>query len=88
VSISTISAEEFAEELGCSPRWLVEQARGGTIPARRIAKQWRFTQEDCAEIVELFANSFHKSQTESAPRPAGLTAESRRRLLRGDRRQS
>jgi len=84
----THSAREVAAGLGCTERWLVEQARDGKIPARRIAKQWRFTQQDCAEIVDLFANGFQKQQSESAARPAGLTAQSRRRLGRGDRQQS
>ncbi len=88
MSIVTYSAEEVATGLGCKVRWLVEQARDGKIPARRVAKQWRFTLQDWADIIELFANGFHKPQTESAVQPAGLTAESRRRLLRGDRQQA
>lgn len=88
MSLVTLSAKEVAAGLGCKERWLVEQARDGKIPARRIAKQWRFTQQDCAEIVDLFANGFHKPENESAVRPAGVTAQSRRRLLRGDRQQS
>lgn len=87
MSIVTYSAEEVATGLGCSVRWLVEQARNGKVPARRVSKQWRFTQQDWADILDLFANGFHGLQSESTTRPAGLTVQSRRRLMRSDRQQ-
>lgn len=88
MSVITYSAREVAAGLGCTERWLIEQARDGKIPARRIAKQWRFTQQDCVDILAMYTNGFRKPQNESAAQPAGLTAQSRRRLLRGDRQQS
>ena len=81
MSITTHSAEEVATGLGCTVRWLVDQARKRKIPARRVAKQWRFTNQDCADIVDLFANGFHEQQSETSVQPVGLTTHSRRRLL-------
>lgn len=85
MSITTYSAEEVAAGLGCTVRWLTEQARHGKIPARRVAKQWRFTQQDCADIVALYGNGFCQPQNESLMPAAGLTQQSRIRLLRGER---
>ena len=84
MSITTYSAEEVATGLGCTVRWLTEQARHGRIPARRVAKQWRFTQEDCADIITQYANGFCRPQNGSPVPAAGLTQRSRSRLLRGD----
>lgn len=45
--------EEIAAHLGCS-RWLVmERARSGDWPSRRIGRLTRFTREDAATIVAL-----------------------------------
>jgi excisionase family DNA binding protein len=87
MSIVTYSAEEVANGLGCTVRWLVEQARNGKVPASRVSKQWRFTQQDLADILDLFANGFHRLESEPTARLAGLTVQSRRRLVRSDRQQ-
>lgn len=82
MSIVTYSAEDVATGLGCTVRWLTEQARQGKIPARRIAKQWRFTEQDCLEILALCANGFCTPRAEMPAPAAGLTQQSRRRLMR------
>ena len=85
MSIITYSAEDVAAGLGCTVRWLTEQARKGSLPARRIAKQWRFTEQDCADIIAQCGNGFCKPQNGSVAPAAGLTQQSRRRLGRSDR---
>lgn len=85
MSIITYSAEDLATGLGCKVRWVIEQARQGKIPARRIAKQWRFTEQDCTDILALCANGFHQPQIESPGLAVGLTEQSRRRFVKSAR---
>lgn len=82
MSIITYSAEELASGLGCTPRWLTEQARCGRIPGRRVAKQWRFTEQDCVDIITLLGNGFCKPEKKSEAPVTGLTRQSQRRLMR------
>lgn len=35
----------------CGERWLTDQARAGTVPARRIGRHWRFSEEDVQAII-------------------------------------
>ena len=80
MSVTTHSVGEVATALGCTPRWLVEQARHGRIPARRIAKQWRFTDSDVRDILALCANGFQSPAATSVAPATGLTQQSRLRL--------
>ena len=80
MSVTTHSVGEVATALGCTPRWLVEQARHGRIPARRIAKQWRFTDSDVRDILTLCANGFQSPAVAIAAPATGLTQQSRLRL--------
>jgi excisionase family DNA binding protein len=88
VSIKTYSVDEVADGLDCTPRWLTEQVRAGKFPARKVARHWRFTEEDVAAIFALCANNFRGlADADTTPGSTtvrivtGLTPRSRRRLV-------
>lgn len=91
--IKTYSVDELAESLACTSRWLTEQVRANKFPAHKVARQWRFTDQDVAAILLLCANRFSARSdathpvSDVEPLPAaepvtGLTPSSRRRLGR------
>jgi hypothetical protein len=88
-SLKTFSADELADDLGCAPRWLIEGARNGRFPARKIGRSWRFTENDVAEILAICANGFFKPDTttpllRAMPMGSRLTATSRKRVVGSD----
>ncbi|MEH3078184.1 MAG: helix-turn-helix domain-containing protein [Quadrisphaera sp.] len=64
---------EAAEILGVGPQWLATQARQGLVPAHRLGRRWRFTDEDLASILAASATG------KAAANPWGLTPRSARR---------
>ncbi|MCU1697342.1 MAG: hypothetical protein JWR34_3405 [Mycobacterium sp.] len=81
MSITTYSVEELAAGLGCTPRWLTEEVRSGRFPARKVARHWRFTEQDVADIFHLCARDFHKPVTVPVAPVTGLTPRSRKRVV-------
>jgi excisionase family DNA binding protein len=47
-----LNAEDVAGLLGKSPKWVANAARNGTLPARKVGRQWRWTEGDVAAYVE------------------------------------
>lgn len=84
MSIETFSLDEVAKCLDCTTRWLTEQVRANKFPARKIARQWRFTEADVATIIALCGNGFpNRAAGEHAPPDfvaTGLTERSRRNV--------
>lgn len=50
-----LTAEDVAGLLGKSPKWVADAARAGRIPARKVGRQWRWTEADVAAYVESLA---------------------------------
>jgi hypothetical protein len=48
----THSPAEVARALGATERWVIQKARSGEIPARKIAGKWRFTDRDIEAVIE------------------------------------
>jgi hypothetical protein len=78
VSTLTRSLAEAARMIPCSERWLADGLRAGRFPGRKIANQWRLTDEDIAAVIEA-----------SKPKPSppvsivdGLSPAARRRIER------
>lgn len=55
----THSAAEVADALGTTELWVIRKARSGAIPARKIARRWRFTDAD----IEAAINNFTATTT-------------------------
>lgn len=94
MTFKTYSADEVAADLGCRARWLLDQVRGGKLPGRKIARAWRFTDDDVNEILTLCSNNFRNFESAPPshsdpvlPSATGLTATSLRRVA-GERRQN
>jgi excisionase family DNA binding protein len=82
MSVTTYSVAEVSEQLVCTERWLLDQVRAGRFPARKVARHWRFTQQDVADIFDVCANDFHKPADAAVVTPiAGLTPRSRKRMV-------
>ncbi len=47
-----LTADDVATLLGKSPKWVATAARDGRIPARKVGRQWRWTEADVAAYVE------------------------------------
>jgi Helix-turn-helix domain len=75
--VRVFALEEAAEQIKASKRWLADQARAGTIPARKIGGKWVFVEADLVEILERFRNDRLRSKT--SPDDFGLTTGSSRR---------
>ncbi len=50
-----LTADDVATLLGKSPKWVATAARDGRIPARKVGRQWRWTEADVAAFVESLA---------------------------------
>jgi excisionase family DNA binding protein len=81
MSIQTYSVDELAAALDCTPRWLVEQVRARRFPARKIARHWRFTEQDVAEIFAVCSNDFQHTDDAVVTPITGLTPRSRKRVV-------
>jgi excisionase family DNA binding protein len=47
-----LTAQQVADLLGKSPQWVATAARNGDLPARKVGRQWRWTEADVAAFVE------------------------------------
>ena len=65
-----------------SERWLLERVRDGRFPARKIGRNWRMTDQDIADALDICKNDPH-----IADAPTGLTPRSRQRATTDDRRE-
>jgi len=78
----TYSAAEVAERI-CgdqdAAQWFITKARTGRIPARKIVREWRWTEADIQGTLDAFANRV----LPPPPNPWELSPTSLRRLGRG-----
>lgn len=58
-----LTAEDVASLLGKSPKWVASAARNGTLPARKVGRQWRWTEGDVAAYVESLGQPATPSKT-------------------------
>jgi hypothetical protein len=83
MSITTYSVAEVAEQIGApSERWVVEQLRAGRFPGRKVARNWRLTDQDVADVLDTCLNDFRSLRTDVASL-VGLTPRSRKRVAAG-----
>ncbi|WP_221273553.1 helix-turn-helix domain-containing protein [Prescottella equi] len=74
----TYTVAEAAAKLGITEAWYLRQLRARNLPGHKLGRQWRLTDDDIAQALELTAQP-------ASPRPvlpAGLTPTSRRQLDR------
>ncbi|NKS77965.1 excisionase family DNA-binding protein [Rhodococcus hoagii] len=74
----TYTVAEAAAKLGVTEAWYARQLRASTLPGHKLGRQWRLTDDDIAQALELTA----VPATLRLRDPAGLTPTSRRRLER------
>lgn len=48
--MSTFTTDQAAGELGCTPKWLQEQAHAKRVPHLRVGRFYRFTAEHLEQI--------------------------------------
>lgn len=76
--LATYSVAEAADVLKVTEPWYAKRLRDGEFPGHKIGRQWRLTQDDIRQALELTA----KPAITPQPDPSGLTRTSRRRLTR------
>jgi Helix-turn-helix domain len=76
----THSIAEVAASLDCSPRWLTEQVRAGRFPAKKIGRNWRMTDQDVADALDICANKVRCTADDFAM-GTGLTLRSRKKVV-------
>lgn len=47
-----LSAKQVAVMMGCSAHHITNQAKNGSLPANRIGKLWRFSEQQLLEYVK------------------------------------
>ncbi len=47
-----LTPEQIGQRLGRPAEWVMEQARKGTIPGRKIGRFWAFTEQDYADYLD------------------------------------
>jgi hypothetical protein len=81
----TYSLEQAGKQIGVpSRRWLIERLRDGRFPGRKVGREWRMTDQDIIDALDLC-----KNDPRVAAAPTGLTPRSRNRTgseLSGNRR--
>ncbi|NKR96206.1 excisionase family DNA-binding protein [Rhodococcus hoagii] len=71
----TYTVAEAAAKLGVTEAWYVRQLRDRKLPGHKLGRQWRLTDDDIAQALELTA-------VPATPRhvsPTGMTPTSQRR---------
>jgi hypothetical protein len=67
--------------MGCSERWLIEQLRSGRFPGRKVGRQWRMTDKDVQDALDICANDARPVNGNAVAPVSGLTPTSRKKLL-------
>ncbi|MFE3860643.1 helix-turn-helix domain-containing protein [Streptomyces goshikiensis] len=73
---------DVASALGKSEWWVKEQARKGRIPYTKPGRAYRFTAEQVAEIISLFAEGPSGHRVPQQMRPAEVRAQGLPKPLR------
>ncbi len=50
-----LTVADVAALLGKSEQWVAAQARDGRIPARKVGREWRWTEADVAAYIDSLA---------------------------------
>lgn len=74
----TYTVAEAAVKLGVTEAWYVRQLRARNLPGHKLGRQWRLTDDDITQALEITA----RPAKPRSPDPAGLTVTSRRNLNR------
>src|SRR5689334_7487265 len=84
VSPLVYELDEAAAAIGVSPRWLADQLRAGKFRARKIARRWKFSNEDLDEILRECAVSprLGLSVNPAGPHVSSMTTRTARRMRR------
>ncbi len=82
MSVRTYSTAEVANHMGCTERWLIEQLRSNRFPGRKVGRQWRMTDRDVQDALDICANDAHRVAGNSVAPVFGLTPISRKKLFR------
>lgn len=74
----TYTVAEAAAKLGVTEAWYVRQLRARSLPGHKLGRQWRLTDDDIAQALELTA------QPATTPVPSGpfssMSPTTRRRM--------
>lgn len=62
--------------IGKTARWMVDHARRGQIPARKIGRSWVFTDDDLRQILNLAATGPSLPSPPTDAEPIGLQRSS------------
>ncbi|WP_221278416.1 helix-turn-helix domain-containing protein [Prescottella equi] len=79
----TYTVAEAAAKLGITEAWYLRQLRARNLPGHKLGRQWRLTDDDIAQALELTAQPAFPRPRD----PAGLTSRSRAHLERKARRR-
>jgi hypothetical protein len=76
--------DEAVAAIGVSPRWLADQLRAGKFRAHKIARRWKFSNEDLDEILRLCAVGPRPAlpTNPDGPQATSMTRTTARRLHR------
>lgn len=76
--LRTFSVAEGAAFFGQTEHWYATQLRARKLPGHKIGRQWRLTERDILDALDMFA----RPAMVPPPDPSGLTPLSRRRNKR------
>lgn len=84
-STAKVAAELAGDSMKDPEGWLLRKIRAGVIPARKVGRHYRMTDDDVAAALEILGNSRAKTtgepeQDEQPVKPLSLTATSARRM--------
>lgn len=74
----TYTVAEAAAKLRVTEAWYVNQLRARNLPGHKLGRQWRLTDDDIAQALELTAQPAFPQPRD----PSGLTPRSRAHLER------
>jgi excisionase family DNA binding protein len=75
----TYSTAEAAQQMGApSERWLVEQLRAGRFRGRKVGRQWRMTEQDVLDALDICSND--RLTIAGSAASTGLTPRSKKRI--------
>ncbi len=66
---------------GPSRRWLREECAAGRLPARKIGREWRMTDDDIASALKIMSNDLRPQRNSEMSFVTGLTQTSRKRIV-------
>jgi hypothetical protein len=74
-AVTLLDAKQVAARLGRTQHWVNDQAKRGVIPAKKVGRYWKFTEEGIAAYLERVDNQSRDPMAMSA------ASASRRRVL-------